>query len=78
MGLICYIAYFFSSFFSSSLGSGPGVGNLNVSGLSIRPRCQLVPEWIYPLQQIPMESKYQSYGKLLSMPIFHANTLSQL
>src|SRR5277367_3456057 len=42
MGMIWYIAYFFfSSVFSSSFGSGPGVGNLNVSGLSIRPRRQL-------------------------------------
>ena len=40
MGMICYIAYFFLSSFFSSFGSGPGVGNLNVSGRSIRPRRQ--------------------------------------
>lgn len=32
-----YFVYFFCSFDSCSLGSGPGVGNLNVSGLSTRP-----------------------------------------
>ena len=55
MGLICYIAYFFSSFFSSSFGSGPGVGNLNVSGVSIRPRRQLRSMiGRYRLRQTPM------------------------
>jgi hypothetical protein len=50
---------------SSAFGSGPGVGNLKVSGMSIRPGCQFIMlRMSNHLLRTPMVWRYRNFGRL--------------